>query len=155
MICKEYQWLQNSVRDMSSKFRKLEKFQGNDFRRYQKKMHCILTTLKVVHVLSNPVTEVVEDETMEHTKLRYKWDNNDYICCGHSLNGMSDSLFDIYQNHEHAKDLWDAMESKYMSKHAFNTKFLVSNFNNYKMVDLRLVLEEYNELMRIIGQFEQ
>ena len=41
--------------------------------------------------------------------------NDDYICRGHILNGMSDSLFDVYQNVESAKELWDSLESKYMA----------------------------------------
>lgn len=144
-----------SVRDMSSKFGKLDKFEGNDFRRWQKKMHFLLTTLKVVYVLSTPAPEAEDNETLEHTRKRCKWENDDYICRGHILNGMSDSLFDIYQNHESAKDIWDALESKYMAEDASSKKFLVSNFNNYKMVDSRPVMEQYNKLMRILGQFEQ
>lgn len=41
------------VTNMTSKFKKLDKFEGNDFRRWQKKkIHFPLTTLKVVYVLS-------------------------------------------------------------------------------------------------------
>ncbi|GJU70972.1 RNA-directed DNA polymerase, eukaryota, reverse transcriptase zinc-binding domain protein [Tanacetum coccineum] len=40
-----------SMKDMTSKFDKLEKFEGQDFRRWQKKMHFLLTTLKVVQDL--------------------------------------------------------------------------------------------------------
>nr|GEY54155.1 zinc finger, CCHC-type [Tanacetum cinerariifolium] len=43
-----------SVKEMTSKFDKLAKFEGQDFRRWQKKMHFLLTTLKVVYVLSTP-----------------------------------------------------------------------------------------------------
>ncbi|KAL0378958.1 UNVERIFIED_CONTAM: hypothetical protein Sradi_3201300 [Sesamum radiatum] len=43
-----------SVKDMTAKFSKLDKFEGVDFRRWQKKMHFLLTTLKVVYVLSTP-----------------------------------------------------------------------------------------------------
>src|SRR5581483_10604223 len=123
-----------SVKDMTSKFSKLEKFQGVDFRRWQKKMHFLLTTLKVVYVLSTPMPEIVEDETLEMTRRRSKWENDDYICRGHILNGMSDPLFDIYQNVENAKKLWNDLESKYIAEDASSKKFLVSDFNNYKMV---------------------
>ncbi|GKE63248.1 hypothetical protein Tco_1513615 [Tanacetum coccineum] len=94
-----------SVKDMTSKFDKLAKFEGQDFRRWQKKMHFLLTTLKVVYVLSTPSPVWSENETLEMTRKRMKWENDDYICCGHILNGMSDSLFDIYQNAESAKTL--------------------------------------------------
>ncbi|GKD65705.1 zinc finger, CCHC-type containing protein [Tanacetum coccineum] len=60
---------------------------------------------------------------------------DDYICRGHILNGMFDALFDVYQNVGSAKELWDQLESKYMAEDDYSKKFLVSNFNNYKMVD--------------------
>nr|GEV34316.1 zinc finger, CCHC-type [Tanacetum cinerariifolium] len=37
-----------------------------------------------------------EDDTVEAIRRIVKWENDDYICRGHILNGMSDSLFDIY-----------------------------------------------------------
>ena len=118
-------------------------------------MHFLLTTLNVVHVLSSTVPEEKEDETPAEIRKHCKWENDDYICRGHILNGMSDSLFDIYQNVVNAKQLWNDLESKYIAEDASSKKFLVSNFNNYKMVDSRPVMEQYNELLRILGQFTQ
>lgn len=145
----------NDSSKMTSKFAKLDKFEGQDFRRWQKKMHFLLTTLNVVYVLSTPMPVYMEGETLDQTRKRSKWENDDYICRGHILNGMSDSLFDIYQNVESAKELWDSLESKYMAEDASSNKFLVSNFFNYKMIDSRPVMEQYNELLRILGQFTQ
>ena len=85
------------MKEMTSKFTKLKKFQGVDFRRWQKKMHILLTTLNVVHVLSPSVPEEKGDETPAEIRKHCKWENDDYICRGHILNGMSDPLFDIYQ----------------------------------------------------------
>ncbi|GJS86384.1 hypothetical protein Tco_0769020 [Tanacetum coccineum] len=118
-------------------------------------MHFLLTTLKVVYVLSTPSPEWSKNETLETTRKRMKWENDDYICRGHILNGMSDSLFDIYQNAESAKTLWESLESKYMAEDASATKFLVSSFMNYKMVDTRPVMEQYHEMLRILGQYTQ
>ncbi|CAA7042757.1 unnamed protein product [Microthlaspi erraticum] len=122
-------------------------------------MHFLLTTLNVVHVLSMPMPLVTVDpaseEYAEQARRQLKWKNDDYICHGHILNGMSDSLFDVYQNVQSAKELWDALEAKYMAEDASSKKFLVSNFNNYKMSDTRPVMEQYNELLRILGQFAQ
>nr|GEX80052.1 zinc finger, CCHC-type [Tanacetum cinerariifolium] len=143
-----------SVKDMTSKFDKLAKFEGQDFRRWQKKMHFILTTLKIVYVLSTTSPVWLENKTLETTRKRMKWENDDYICRGHILNGMFDSLFDIYQNAESAKTL-ESLESKYMAEDAFSKKFLVSNFMNYKMVDTRPVMEKYHEMLRILGQYTQ
>ena len=124
-----------SSKDMTTKFIKIQKFQGVDFWRWQNKMHFLLTTLKVVYVLSTPMPEEKEDETPAEIRKRCKWENDDYICRGHILNGMSDPFFDIYQNYENAKSLWDNLES------------------NYKMVDSRSVMDQYNELLHNFGQF--
>ncbi|GKB82643.1 zinc finger, CCHC-type containing protein [Tanacetum coccineum] len=112
-------------------------------------MHFLITTLKVVYVLSTLASKFVENETLKQTRKRCKWDNDDYICLGHILNSMSDALFDVYQNVESAKELWDQLEAKYMAEYTSSKKFLVSNFNNYRMVDSRSVL------LRIPGQYTQ
>ncbi|GKA82572.1 zinc finger, CCHC-type containing protein [Tanacetum coccineum] len=52
---------------------------------------------------------------------------------------MSDDLFDVYQNVESAKELWDQLEAKYMAEDTSSKKFLVSNFNNYRMVDSSII----------------
>ncbi|CAM8896148.1 unnamed protein product [Rhodiola kirilowii] len=118
-------------------------------------MHFLLTNLKVVHVLSTPIPVVSDNAPLDAIRKRNKWEKDDYICRGHILNGMSDPLFDVYQNVESAKELWDALEAKYMQEDASSKKFLVSNFNSYKMVDSRPVMEQFNELTRILGQFTQ
>ncbi|GJU92348.1 zinc finger, CCHC-type containing protein [Tanacetum coccineum] len=114
----------NTVKDMTTNFGKLDKLEGHDFRRWQKKIHFLLTTLKVVYVLTTPMPELLEDATVETIRIRAKWKNDDYICRGHILNGMSDSLFDVYTNVESAKELWDSLESKYIAEDSSSKKFL-------------------------------
>ncbi|GKE27661.1 zinc finger, CCHC-type containing protein [Tanacetum coccineum] len=46
-------------------------------------------------------------------------------------------------------------EAKYMADDASSKKFLVSNFTNYKMTHSRPVMEQYNELLDILGRFTQ
>nr|GEV34497.1 zinc finger, CCHC-type [Tanacetum cinerariifolium] len=115
----------NTVKEMTTNFGKLDKFEGNDFRRWKKKMHFLLTTLKVVYVLTTPMPELVEDATVEAIRIRAKWENDDYICRGHILNGMSDFLFDVYTNVKSAKELWDLLESKFMVEDSSSKKFLM------------------------------
>jgi len=145
----------STIKDMMSNFQKLEKFEGVDFRRWQKKMHFLLTSLGVAYVLSTPKPEEHEDETLEATRKRNKWENDDYICRGHILNGMSNLLFDVYQFSESSKSLWDDLEAKYMAEDASSSKFLVSRFNNFKIVDGRSVMEQFHELQSMLGSFRQ
>ncbi|GKE11543.1 hypothetical protein Tco_1415094 [Tanacetum coccineum] len=104
-----------AMKHMASSFAKLEKFKGVDFRRWQKKVHFMLSSMSVVYVLTTPMPEDGgENPTVEQVKKRAKWDNDDYVCRGLILNGMYDSLFDVYQNVETSKELCDTLEDKYM-----------------------------------------
>nr|GEZ97513.1 zinc finger, CCHC-type [Tanacetum cinerariifolium] len=111
--------------------------------------------MSVMYVLTTPIPEDVENAIVEQLRKRAKLDNDDYVCRGLIRNGMSDPLFDIYQNVESFKELWDSLEAKYMAENASSKKFLVSNFTNHKMTDSRLVMKQYNELLGIVGRFTQ
>nr|GEU77464.1 zinc finger, CCHC-type [Tanacetum cinerariifolium] len=111
------------MKHMASSFAKLKKFKWVDFRRWQKKMHFMLSSMSVVYVLTTPMPEDGgENPTVEQVRKRAKWDNDDYVYKGLILNGMSDSLFDIYQNIETYKELWDTLKAKYMAEDALNFK---------------------------------
>ncbi|CAM8968905.1 unnamed protein product [Rhodiola kirilowii] len=69
----------SSNREMIANFGKLEKFKGVNFRRWKKKMHFLLTCLKVVHVLSTPIPVVSDNALIEAIRKRSKWENDDYI----------------------------------------------------------------------------
>ncbi|GKE61219.1 hypothetical protein Tco_1511586 [Tanacetum coccineum] len=111
----------------ASNFAKLDKFEGVNFRRWQKKMHFLLSSMSVVYVLTTPMPDDADDATVDQLKKKAKWDNDDYVC----------------------------REAKYMAEDASSKKFLVSNFTNYKMTDSRPVMEQYNELLGILGRFTQ
>ncbi|GJV09462.1 hypothetical protein Tco_1347118, partial [Tanacetum coccineum] len=71
----------------ASSFAKLEKFKGVDFRRWQKKMHFMLSSMSMVYVLTTPTPDDGgENPTVEHVRKRAKWDNDDYVCRGLILN---------------------------------------------------------------------
>ncbi|GKA84865.1 hypothetical protein Tco_0806519 [Tanacetum coccineum] len=76
-----------------------------------------------------PILKMVGDDatTVDQLRKKAKWDNDDYVC----------------------------REAKYMAEDASSKKFLVSNFTNYKMTDSRPVMEQYNELLGILGRFTQ
>ncbi|GKC12944.1 hypothetical protein Tco_1009726, partial [Tanacetum coccineum] len=109
-----------AMKHMASNFAKLDKFEGVDFQRWQKKMHFLLSSMSVVYALTTPMLEDGgDDATVEQIRKRAKWDNDDY----------------------------DSLEAKYMAEDASSKNFLVSNFTNYKMTYSRPVLEQYNELL--------
>lgn len=145
----------SSMKDFTSNFVKLERFEGGNFRRWQKKLHFLLTSLKVVYVLTTPRPEENDDESIAAQRERIKWDQDDYICKGHICNAMTDALFDIYHEMESSKEIWDALEVKYMTEDATSKKFLVSKFFNYKMTDDRNVIEQFHEIIHMHNQLSQ
>ncbi|GKF36240.1 hypothetical protein Tco_0112998, partial [Tanacetum coccineum] len=89
---------------MALNFAKLDKFEGVDFRIWQKKMHFLLSSMSVVYVLMTPIPEDGgDDATVEQIRKRVKWDNDDY-------------------NVESSKELWDSLEGKCMAGDASSKK---------------------------------
>ncbi|GJY33501.1 hypothetical protein Tco_0417970 [Tanacetum coccineum] len=77
---------------MALNFAKLDKFEGVDFRRWQKKMHFLLSSMSVVYVLTTPILKDGENATVKQLRKRAKWDNDDYACRGLILNDFKHTL---------------------------------------------------------------
>ncbi|GKB56957.1 hypothetical protein Tco_0913143 [Tanacetum coccineum] len=69
-----------AMKHMALNFAKLDKFLGVDFKRWQKKMYFLLSSMSVVYVLTTPIPEDGENATVEQIRKRAKWDNDDYVC---------------------------------------------------------------------------
>ncbi|GJR78688.1 putative reverse transcriptase domain-containing protein [Tanacetum coccineum] len=72
----------NTVKDMTTNFGKLDKFEGHEFRRWQKKMHFFLTTLKESDKgkgkeVGGPSVNMTEEGKNKHNKQNKgkKWSN--------------------------------------------------------------------------------
>ncbi|GKA68753.1 zinc finger, CCHC-type containing protein [Tanacetum coccineum] len=62
----------------ASNFSKLDKFERVDFRRWQKKVHFLLSSMSVMYVLTTPIPEDSENATVDQIRMRTKWDNDNY-----------------------------------------------------------------------------
>ena len=62
----------SSLRQFAVDFVKLERFDGGNFIRWQKKLHFLLTSLNVVCALTTPKPQEREDETLAETRVRQK-----------------------------------------------------------------------------------
>ncbi|GAV67732.1 UBN2_2 domain-containing protein, partial [Cephalotus follicularis] len=120
-------------------FNKLERFDGGNFYRWQKKIFFLLTTLKVYYVINVARPEPAENETMVQIRER-----------GHILNAMSNTLFDAYHNVPTSKELWAQLEARYMKEDAASKRFLITKFNSYKMMDSRSVMEQFHEIKNML-----
>ncbi|GKA44605.1 zinc finger, CCHC-type containing protein [Tanacetum coccineum] len=72
-----------AMKHMALNFAKLDKFERVDFRRWQKKMHFLLSSMSEVYVLTTPIPEDGgDDATVEQIKKMAKRDNDDYVYKG-------------------------------------------------------------------------
>ncbi|XP_074296561.1 uncharacterized protein LOC141626860 [Silene latifolia] len=95
-------------------------------------MHFKLSHLKVAYVITTPCPpEPEDDQAIDALRRKAKWENDDYICRGHILNGMSNTLFDMYQHVESSTLLWDQLEKRYMDEDA--TIHIINRFSQYDM----------------------
>ena len=62
-----------SVKELTSNSMRLDKFWGVEFRRWQKKMLILITSLNVAYVISTLKSEEKENETLEEARKRNKW----------------------------------------------------------------------------------
>ncbi|GJW67372.1 zinc finger, CCHC-type containing protein [Tanacetum coccineum] len=62
-----------AMKHMASNFVKLDKFEGVDFRRWQKKMHFLLSSMSMVYVLTTPIPkDGGDDATVKQIRKRAK-----------------------------------------------------------------------------------
>ena len=84
-----------------------EKFNGQDFKRWQQKMLFYLTTLGLAKYITEdpPFVEELEPDATK-VEAFTAWKNSDFICKNYILNGLDNSLYNVYCTVETAKVLW-------------------------------------------------
>ncbi|XP_022873473.1 uncharacterized protein LOC111392372, partial [Olea europaea var. sylvestris] len=108
-----------TIKLMNQDLVRLDRFDGTNFTRWQDKLKFLLTALKIFYILDpelTPLPEPANGETEAVRAERQKRQEDELICRGHILNALSDRLYDLYTNTSSAKEIWNALESKYKAK---------------------------------------
>ena len=85
---------------------KLEKFKGLDFKRWQQKMLFYLTMFNLAKVLDEDAPTVEKDETDKQKLIAVEaWKHTDFLCRNYVLNGLDDTLYNVYATKKTAKEL--------------------------------------------------
>jgi hypothetical protein len=58
------------------------------------------------------------------------------------LNGSNNILYDTYSLIKSTKTLWEALDRKYKAKDVGMQRFIVGKFMDFKMVNLRTVINQ-------------
>lgn len=85
--------------------------------------------------------------------IRLKWEQNDYICKGRIRNAITVTMFDMYYNKSTAKEVWNALEAKYLWRTQQLRNFWLLKFSIIKWLDARQIVEQFNDIMYILNQF--
>ncbi|GJZ21356.1 hypothetical protein Tco_0558395 [Tanacetum coccineum] len=65
-----------------------------------------------------------------------------FFCHNYVLNGLVDSLYNVYCKTTTAKELWESLERKYKTEGAGTKKFVVAHFLDYKMVNSKNMISQ-------------
>ena len=141
----------NQVAHAPAPAEKPDKFSGVDFKRWQQKMFFYLTTLSLQKFIKeevpNPNEQVPEKDrflVIEASK------HSDLLCRNYILSGLDDILYNVYNNINTSKELWEVLEKKYKAEDAGLKKFVAAKFLDYKMVDTKAIVMQIQELQVII-----
>ncbi|GJX41829.1 pol polyprotein [Tanacetum coccineum] len=102
---------------------KPEKFNGHNFKRWQQKMFFYLTTLNLARFLNGIIPQVEppaegQPSNAQAVQAVEAWRHSDFLCHNYILNGLVDSLYNVYCKTTTAKELWESLEHKYKTKDA-------------------------------------
>ncbi|KAL5575820.1 hypothetical protein UlMin_017519 [Ulmus minor] len=132
---------------------KPEKFSGLNFKRWQQKMLFYLTTLNLARFLTENAPVLKDNEQdIQTVSAVDAWKHSDFLCRNYVLNGLTDSLYNVYSDKKTAKELWESLDRKYKSKDARSKKFVVGWFLDYKMVDSKFVISQVQEIQVILHE---
>ena len=76
------------------------------------------------------------------------------VFLGAVLSVIGDKLVDAYLHVHVAKDLWEALESKFGAADAGSEMYIIEQFHVYKMVENHPVLEQAHEIICIVKELE-
>jgi len=77
-----------------------------------------------------------------------------FLCRNYVLNGLQDSLYNIYCGIKTSKELWESLEKKYKTEDAGTKKFVVAKFLEYVMKDNKTVISQVQEFQIILHEIE-
>ncbi|KAK4397925.1 hypothetical protein Sango_1268000 [Sesamum angolense] len=101
---------------------------------------------------ANPVTIVVQPHVAQPIAAqgeREKFSGNDFNR-NYILNGLSDTLYNVYSSATTARALWESLKKKYKTEDAGLKKFIVGKFLDFKMVDSKTVMNQVQEFQMIL-----
>ena len=130
---------------------KPEKFNGTEFKRWQQKMMFYLTTLNLARFFQEDAPALKENKTNRKVVSAVEARKHfDFLCRNYFLNGLENTLYNVYCAFNTARELWESLDKKYKTEDAGLKKFVVGKFPDYKMLDTKTVISQVQDLQVIL-----
>ncbi|GMQ05992.1 hypothetical protein CsSME_00050763 [Camellia sinensis var. sinensis] len=132
---------------------KPEKFNGTEFKRWQQKILFYLTILNLARFVKENAPALSEEETDRQAIAAVEaWKHSDFLCRNYILNGLDNTLYNVYSPLQTARELWESLDKKYKTEDAGIKKYVVGRFLEYMMVDSKTVISQVQELQLILHE---
>ena len=76
--------------------------------------------------------------------------HSNFLCMNYVMNGLHDSLYNVYCTIKTTKELWESLDQKYKIKDVRAKKFVVGRFLDFKMVDSKTMISQVQEIQVIL-----
>ncbi|GJR66371.1 hypothetical protein Tco_0012436 [Tanacetum coccineum] len=124
-----------------------EKFNGQNFKRWQQKMFFYLTTLGLARFLKETVPQVEppaegQSSNAQAVQAVEAWKHSDFLCHNYVLNGLIDPLYNVYCKTGTAQRNFGSIRSKYKKQRMLHKRKEMS----VEDLVVRLRIEEDNKL---------
>ena len=118
-------------------------------------MFFYLTTLNLARFLKENPPHVEppkegQSSNQQAVQALEAWQHSEFLCHNYVLNGLANSLYNVYCKTKDAKELWESLERKYKTEDAGTKKFVVARFLDYKMDDSKKVMTQVQDLQILL-----
>ena len=111
------------------------------------KIFFYMTTLNLARFLIEDAPQFKEDEQdIQVMSAIEAWKHSDFLYRNYVLNGLIDTLYNVYYTKSSTKELWESLDRKYKTEDAGAKKFIVGRLLDFKMVDSKTVINKVQEL---------
>ena len=77
-----------------------------------------LTTLNLARFVKENAPALSEDETDRQAIAAVEaWKHSDFLCRNYILNGLDNTLYNVYSPLQMARELWESSDKKYKTEH--------------------------------------
>ena len=125
---------------------RLESLNGMNFRMWQRHIIYVLTHEKTQYTLTSEKPDRVDLIDGEAKKMQEKWEEDDLMGSATLLHNMKDNIIPLFEGHEFAKEMIEALETKYGLRFDTHIQLLLDKYNCSRMNDGENVGEFVNQM---------